>query len=373
MRKLLLPLLLLLAGCTNSAGPPVLVVGHVSDQARRDKAGDQAERGIRLALHELDKEDALMTALGGRKVRVHHTNARGELDAFTSEAVRLESINRAVALMGGNAAKEVTALDQVKIPVLTFHGHPVAGAGKNVFYLGMMPARQGTLLARAAAENEKMKRVVMFIDERLPEATVIAESFTTAWNSVRKEGTPTQVRFGKDAKWTELIDGLKMLPPDALLFAGQAEDFNAWHKALRSEKVLHVPILFAGPDGSERGFDVTLAEKQAILLVTALHPDPAFDKTAAFRKAYRDANQNDADVHAALAYDGFRILAEAMKNTQSQPFTTERLREKLLEIKDFSGVTGPLTVTADRQVQRPLHVVEWRPGAMTLLKRVENP
>jgi outer membrane PBP1 activator LpoA protein len=56
-----------------------------------------------------------------------------------------------------------------------------------------------------------------------------------------------------------------------------------------------------------------------------------------------------------------------MKKTPTQ-LTPDRVREELLTTKDFDGVTGPLTITPDRQVQRPLHVLRWHNGAVTLVK-----
>jgi branched-chain amino acid transport system substrate-binding protein len=104
-----------------------------------------------------------------------------------------------------------------------------------------------------------------------------------------------------------------------------------------------------------------------VVFATAFHADPAHAKSPAFSKAYREAFQTEADVNAALAYDGFRILADAMKRTPTQ-LTPERLREELLKTKDFEGVTGPLTMTPDRQIARPLFVVRWQNGAAALVK-----
>ena len=59
------------------------------------------------------------------------------------------------------------------------------------------------------------------------------------------------------------------------------------------------------------------------------------------------------------------ILVEALKTIHPQPLTVERLREELLKTKDFDGVTGSLTITAERQIQRPLHVARWRNGILT--------
>ena len=57
-------------------------------------------------------------ALGGRQLQVRHTDARGQLDAFEAEAVRLVGINRVVGLMGGTTPDEVARLDAAHVPVL---------------------------------------------------------------------------------------------------------------------------------------------------------------------------------------------------------------------------------------------------------------
>ena len=87
-------------------------------------------------------------------------------------------------------------------------------------------------------------------------------------------------------------------------------------------------------------------------------------------KAYREANSTEADVNAALAYDGLRILVAAMKETRTQ-LTPERIRDELLKTKNFEGLTGPLTINADREVQRPLYVVRWHGGTPTLVKKFD--
>src|ERR1700722_17521502 len=97
-------------GCTVSTPTPIYV-GHVSDKTRGDKAGDQAELGLRLALVELSKDDALANSLGGRAVHVRHTDTRGDLDAFESQAIRLVNVNKCIALFGGLSAREVDKLD----------------------------------------------------------------------------------------------------------------------------------------------------------------------------------------------------------------------------------------------------------------------
>ena len=355
-----------LAGCNTGATPPPIIVGHVTDKTRLDKAGDQAELGIRLALHDLSKDEALTNAFGGRKIEVHHTDALGDPDRFESQAVRLDSVNRCLALFGGLTAAETAALNQAKAPLLTFYGQPVSGAGNQVFYLGMSAAAQGAVLAKVLAADDKALRISILIDEKRPDAVVLAESFQKTFEEARKEAKApsaalSTLRIGESLTWQDLIERMIHQEPHSVVFAGSVQDFNHWHKILRKDFVDAQPqIVYAGADGDQRRFDLD-GDKTSVLLATAYFANPKSEKVTAFAKVFQEKFQTEPDVHAALAYDGFRILVEAMKRTSSQ-LTPERVREELLKTKDFDGLTGPLTITPERQVQRPLFVVRWQNG-----------
>jgi branched-chain amino acid transport system substrate-binding protein len=364
------------AGCAPNTTPTPIYVGHVSDKTRLDKAGDQAELGIRLALHELLKDVAVAEALKPRTIHVRHTDTRGVLDAFESEAVRLDSINRTIAILGGMSGPEVSALDHVKTPILTFHGHPVSGASKHVFYLGMQPQQQGNALAKVLAENAKIQRVAILLDERRPESAVSADAFQRTLTTERAAGkrdapNVLTLRFGKDVKWPEQTASIAAHSPHAIYFAGGVQDFNDWMKNSRKDGLgQDVPILFAGDDGGQRVFHFPAETKTPILFASAFSTDQATDKMAAFVKAFREAFQTEADVNAALAYDGMRMITAAIQHAQPTQPLPERVQEELLKIKDFPGLAGPLTITSDRQVERPIFVLRSENGVVTTLKKL---
>jgi len=372
-----------IAGCNTSSTPPAIVIGHVSDNTRADKAGVQAELGMRLALGELSKDGALAEVFGGKKIHVQHTDTEGVVDAFESQAVRLFNINRSVAILGGLSPKEVTALDHVKEPILTFHGQPVTGASNQVFYLGMSATRQGQILASVAALDRGIDKVVILQDERRSDAAAFVEAFQKKMIEGRQNWANqfpiiTTIRFGKETKpgepfgsendWRDIVTRVAQLNPDAVAFAGSVQDFNAWRRICRKDKVLTaVRLIHAGTDGDHQ-FDRDPDAKTGILVATAFHADPASEKVQSFLKAFRAMPaKTEANVNAALAYDGMRILVEAMKQTPTQ-LTPEKLHESLLKTKDFDGLNGPLTINSDRQVQRPLFVMRWQGGALTLVQ-----
>src|SRR4051812_12297290 len=108
--------LLTVAGCGATAPPPPIFLGHVAATSGSTRAaGEQEVLGIRLAIEELTRTERP----GNRPVHVKHSDTRGQLDAFESQAVRLVTVGRAVALYGGNSADEVLRLDRSRAPLLT--------------------------------------------------------------------------------------------------------------------------------------------------------------------------------------------------------------------------------------------------------------
>jgi ABC-type branched-subunit amino acid transport system substrate-binding protein len=87
-----------------------------------------------------------------------------------------------------------------------------------------------------------------------------------------------------------------------------------------------------------------------------------------FAARYRAGFALDADVHAALAYENLLLLAEAMSRTKDQ-LTLSRVREELAQMRDFSGLMGPVSFTTERQLRRPAFVVRIEGGNAKLVKR----
>jgi len=111
-----------------------------------------------------------------------------------------------------------------------------------------------------------------------------------------------------------------------------------------------------------------------IYFVTAFAPDAegesAAPRATEFAKRYKQAFQEEADVHAALAYEGMKLLGEALLRSKDT-LTLARVREELLKLKDVNGLMGPLSFTPDRQLQRPALVMRIDDGGVKLAKRYE--
>jgi branched-chain amino acid transport system substrate-binding protein len=357
------------SGCFGRSAPPPLWFGHVATLSGPNKeAGESATRGIRLAVAEINNDP---DQGAGRPFKVIHSDARGKLEAFEAEAVRLVTINRVSFLMGGTTAEEVERLDRARVPVLTPAGHQTRALSDSVYFTGLSPDVQGKTLARFAADELDAKAVLVLQDERHEGALESTEAFArelpaaVAKKDAKAVAIVRKLRFGKDVKLSELTkpvaEQIQKESIKAVLFAGKAED-------LRELGELPVPLLFAGDDGSARTPLAQRPTSKDIYLVTAYVTDTDMPRAADFAKRYKKEFSEDADVHAALAYEGMKLLYEAICQSKDS-LTVQRIKEELAKLKDYAGLTGALSFAEDRQLRRPAFVVHLTAGAMKTAKR----
>lgn len=100
------------------------------------------------------------------------------------------------------------------------------------------------------------------------------------------------------------------------------------------------------------------------LIVANPEWDPSSERPAVkkFVQAFTAQNQVTPDVYAAAGYDLIEILAEAMRNGGNQP---DQIRQHLLAIKDYEGVTGTIGFDDRGEVESHYTLYQVREGAFT--------
>ncbi len=306
---------------------------------------------MRLAIEELAHEG--QDHLGGRPVFVKHADTRGQLDAFEGQAVRFVAVGRVVALYGGNTADEVVRLDRAGVPLVTPLGSRPPGVSERGLCTGLTPGAEALALARYAVEEKGVKTMALFADERRENSRAVAESFereflTASADKFPKEKVekPRTQLFGKDVKVAELAKALDPAKTHAVLFAGAASDFEEWRKALPASKVL---VFYAGEEAA-----VAASGSDAPYVATVFALDKERPKTVEFAQRFRDAFKEEPDSRAALAYDGTRLLADALRRAQTS--LNERFLDELRQTKEFPGLTGPVSFGSDQNLRRSIFV-----------------
>jgi branched-chain amino acid transport system substrate-binding protein len=356
------------AGCTSHATPPPVWLAHIASRSGPDKdAGEAAARGIRLAVEEINKN---IDQSQGPPLKVLHSDTHGKLEAFEAEAVRLVTVNHVALLLGGSTPDEVERLDRAHGTVVAPCGTRPAGASDGVYLTGLPSSQHARSLGRFAAEHLSAEALVLIEDERREDLANLAEAVVRELQAARKEGPPPslrRLRFGKDTSLAELV---KALPgqlqserASVLIFAGRSGDLGALAP-------LSIPVLFAGDELSAKSLTTLGRGLKDLYWLTAYVASDDVPRARDFAARYKTAFSEDADVHAALAYEDVKLLYDALCRSKDT-LTDKRIREELGKIKDFPGLAGALSFTKERQLSRPAFVVRWDGSTVKTMKRYD--
>jgi branched-chain amino acid transport system substrate-binding protein len=366
---------LLLAGCGHKTEGTPIRIGQVAPASAEDlAAGEHARQGVQLAVEEANKEGGVVRE---RRVLVVQPDAGSSSAAVRGATVRLITVDRVAALLGGTDPVQVdsmregldSVMETAKVPLIAGGGLRDETPSSFVFHVGVAPHAQGQTLAQFAAAQFSGKPLAVLVhnEDRLGKAnTLLAERFTRTW---RKAGGRLV------GEWTfkaagELKDRLKSIAaaaPAVLLLAGTAEDLETLRREGLDEKTV---VVLGGPEGS---LAALLAHPLAnpVYLATAFVADVQVAPTRDFVHRFQERFQEVPDVYAALAYDSARLLFQGLR--QAQTVEGPKLREALAGIQKFPTVTGEASLNPDHWTSRPLYVLEVINGRARTIKTFELP
>jgi branched-chain amino acid transport system substrate-binding protein len=360
-----------LAGCFRKPPAEPILIGHVAPFRGPDKAiGERAKQAILLAVEEVNKDENRVL---GRSVAVLHPH--NDPEELQPLSVRLITVDGVVALLGGNNAAEVEALGRAAqtygVPVVTGAALPPPPVGENVFSVNASLARQGQTLARFAVRELKVDRVAVLVDSRRTEAMTLAAAFAREFS--KEAATPVEEwAYQSEADLSALAQRVTMAQAKAVFHAGTADDLKKIATGLKGSEV-NLPILY-GTDGTpSTDLRADREGSVGVYLTTVYAEEGNTTPGQGFAKAYRERFHEAPDAPAAMAYDGARILFEALRRAKAaQP---AKLRDELANAKakdlSFESSTGPLFFDKDHSAGRPLFVVRLEEGRLKVVKRYD--
>ena len=152
-----------------------------------------------------------------------------------------------------------------------------------------------------------------------------------------------QFRYDNDAGLADLAAKAAKSKPDAVLIAATVGDFVKLREGLARAEVKG-PVLFGG---EQTAWPALLAESDAgreVYAVTTFAAAGLTPRGQEFAKKYREHFKEEPDLYAADAYDGARLLFEAMRRAKS-----ERSRNAYTRAGRLGDVRQPDRPADDRQ------------------------
>jgi branched-chain amino acid transport system substrate-binding protein len=286
------------------------------------------------------------------------------------DAVRLASLNHAVALLGGVDAANAVAIEQAARPyglgVVASANASEPGMDDAPFSLAISAAYQGQVLARFVKDglDPRPTRVLVLIDTSAPRARSLADGFLQEMKGGSIE--TDRASYKNDSDIPDLIGEIKRTRPTAVLLAGSSAEFVRKLRSTEQEFAPGVRWLYGGEDVQITALQQNRGASESLHFATIYVVDCGSDLNTEFARRYRERFDEDPDVHAALAYDSARCLFEAMRRCKT--LTVANIHDEITETEKFSGLTGTFTFSKGRLAQRPVFIVRIKNGQAVRLK-----
>ena len=214
-------------------------------------------------------------------------------------------------------------------------------------------------MAKYAGNNLKAKTAAIFGDVQSDYSkglsAVFKEEFGKLGGKVVSEQSYTQT----DPDFKGQLTAIRATNPDVIYIPGYYGQVGIIAKQAR-ELNMNMPLLggdgWDSPDLWKLGADA-LKNSYISNHYSADNPEP---KIQNFVKAYQTKFGAKPDSLAALAYDSAMVLADALKRAGSAD--AQKLTDAIAQTKDFDGVTGKITINAERNAVKPAVVLELDPS-----------
>jgi branched-chain amino acid transport system substrate-binding protein len=326
--------------------------------------------GARLAIDEINRAGGVL----GKKLSLLAEDDRNEPSEAASAVSKLITRNHVVALIGENASSRSLAA----APIAQNYGVPmvspsstnveVTKKGDYIFRVCFIDPSQGKALALFARQNLKAGTAAILIDSKSDYSVGLAAAFDNSFTAAGGK-VVSQVKYAEgDSDFSAQLTTLAGIKPDVLFVPGYYTDAGL---IARQARGLGLQSVLLGADGwdSPKLAEIGGAAVEGSYFSNHYSVDDPSPAVRKFVEAYKKAYGAEPDSIAALSYDAARLVADAIRRAGSTE--GKRVRDALASTKEFPGVTGNITMDADRNpVKLPviLKVVNGRPTFAAAIK-----
>jgi branched-chain amino acid transport system substrate-binding protein len=238
--------------------------------------------------------------------------------------------------------------------------------GDYIFRACFISSTEGEAIAKFAIDRLKAKKVAIILDDKNDYAVVLAGFFADSFKKLGGEIVSQQKYEANATDLSSQMGAIKTAAPDVVFAPGF---YTTAPLVARELKKSDIKATLIGSDGwdSPKLMDGGSEPFEGVYFANhfwAGSDDPLVKK---FVSDYHAKYGVDPDAGAATAYDAARMLFDAFKRAKSTD--SAAVRNALAQTKDFPGVTGKITLDANRNAQVPVYMLRIEKGGKFTLQQ----
>ncbi len=360
-------------GSSNSVTSKTISIGEYgSITGQQASFGTSTDNAIQLAAKQLNAAGGI----DGKKVEIHLLDDQGQQDKATLDVKQLIDQYHVVAVLGEVASSNSLAGGRVcqenKIPMISpsSTNPAVTQIGDYIFRVCFIDPFQAAVMARFAHDQLHATRVALFTNKDQAYSTGFSDNFKKAFIKMGGQIVAEKSYGQSDTDYRGALTAIKQANPQAILIPGYYTDVGS---IARQARALGITCPLLGGDGwdSSELFKTGGSAIEGCYFSDHLAIDDPSPRVQKFVSSYMAAYHQKPDSLAALAYDSANLLFSAMKSAKS--LTPSAIRDAIATTKNFPGVSGNITINAQRNADKSAVIIQVENGQFKKVAEISDP
>ena len=362
-------LLLALGGCKQS-GDEIVIGEFGSLTGGTATFGTSSHAGTVLALEEINASGGVL----GKQIKLITEDNQSKPEESVTAVLKLIKQDQVKAIIGEVASSRTLAA----APTCQVNGIPllspastnprVTQIGDYVFRACFIDPFQGSTMAKFAVERLGAKRIAILTDTKNDYSVGLTEFFRETAKKLGAEIVAEESYSEGDIEFKAQLTAIKADTPDVIYVPGYYTECALIARQAR-ELGLDVPLL--GGDGWDSPQTAQIGGKavEGVYITNHYSPDDQRPEVRKFIADFQAKNGGKTpDAMAVLGYDAMKLMADAIRRAGSTDGA--KIRDALAATRDFPGISGHISMDADRNARKDIVIVQMRDGRFQFVESI---
>jgi branched-chain amino acid transport system substrate-binding protein len=353
-----------LAAATIKVGEVDPLTGGVS------QFGIGCHQGFVLAFEQINAQGGIL----GQTIELVTEDDQSKPGQSATAVRKLITQDKVIAILGdatSSATLESAPIAQTnKIPMITptATNPRITEVGDFIFRVCFLDEFQGRVLARFAREKLKAQRIFTLTDVKQDYSVDLLQFFKDEFTKLGGTIVGEQSYSTGDIDFRAQLTPIRGTKPDAVYVPGYYQEVAL---IVRQGRQIGLMMPFIGCDGWADQALLTIGGKamDGCFFTNHFSPEDQSPIVKSFVEKYQGKYGALPDTFSALGYDAARLLADAIQQAGSSD--SRAVRDAIAKTAGFQGVTGQISLDANRNASKPGLVVTVKAGKFEIAEKIE--